>query len=547
VAKPTTVYFMKKQVLLALGAYSGGSLGLGVLAWLIQVVVRHYGGGWSLEHAYFLQGQSWALMLGLSWLLLGLFFGMYSLAKFARQQDLSFNTRLLLMALGALLTVPVHLLADVDFSLIVLPALAFANFLLLDMYLDDDELSLTWILVTLVMLAGVGAGFSAASLGVSKAQFPLIFTLFANIFLLILAHLPLWFFWATRRVGLSWGLRIQLAIFALVSGALILLFLLTYFYFQRPTRPSVNEFLNILTASYIFFLFIAAAASIWVARSITSPISQIRVGLGQLMLGNNQRLSYPARDELGDLVEAYNQALSDLEDSVERLKQTEREMAWREMARQVAHEIKNPLTPMRLSVQHLQRAQKQNPNEAPQLVERMSQTLLEQIDALTRIADAFSNYAQMPTPNPRPFDLRDLLQSVYTLYQQQEQGRTQLNLHLPEKPVPIYADRDQLARVVSNLILNALQAIPQERPGKVTIACTADKTALLMVEDNGRGIPAAIQDKVFLPNFTTKSSGMGLGLAMCKTIVENAGGKLGFSTVEQEGTRFWVELPMHAG
>lgn len=538
---------MKKQVLLALGAYSGGSLGLGVLAWLIQVVVRHYGGGWSLEHAYFLQGQSWALMLGLSWLLLGLFFGMYSLAKFARQQDLSFNTRLLLMALGALLTVPVHLLADVDFSLIVLPALAFANFLLLDMYLDDDELSLTWILVTLVMLAGVGAGFSAASLGVSKAQFPLIFTLFANIFLLILAHLPLWFFWATRRVGLSWGLRIQLAIFALVSGALILLFLLTYFYFQRPTRPSVNEFLNILTASYIFFLFIAAAASIWVARSITSPISQIRVGLGQLMLGNNQRLSYPARDELGDLVEAYNQALSDLEDSVERLKQTEREMAWREMARQVAHEIKNPLTPMRLSVQHLQRAQKQNPNEAPQLVERMSQTLLEQIDALTRIADAFSNYAQMPTPNPRPFDLRDLLQSVYTLYQQQEQGRTQLNLHLPEKPVPIYADRDQLARVVSNLILNALQAIPQERPGKVTIACTADKTALLMVEDNGRGIPAAIQDKVFLPNFTTKSSGMGLGLAMCKTIVENAGGKLGFSTVEQEGTRFWVELPMHAG
>jgi nitrogen fixation/metabolism regulation signal transduction histidine kinase len=305
--------------------------------------------------------------------------------------------------------------------------------------------------------------------------------------------------------------------------------------------------LNILTASYIFFLFIAAAASIWVARSITSPISQIRVGLGQLMLGNNQRLSYPARDELGDLVEAYNQALSDLEDSVERLKQTEREMAWREMARQVAHEIKNPLTPMRLSVQHLQRAQKQNPNEAPQLVERMSQTLLEQIDALTRIADAFSNYAQMPTPNPRPFDLRDLLQSVYTLYQQQEQGRTQLNLHLPEKPVPIYADRDQLARVVSNLILNALQAIPQERPGKVTIACTADKTALLMVEDNGRGIPAAIQDKVFLPNFTTKSSGMGLGLAMCKTIVENAGGKLGFSTVEQEGTRFWVELPMHAG
>jgi nitrogen fixation/metabolism regulation signal transduction histidine kinase len=245
-----------------------------------------------------------------------------------------------------------------------------------------------------------------------------------------------------------------------------------------------------------------------------------------------------------DYVDAYNQALSDLEASVERLKQTEREMAWREMARQVAHEIKNPLTPMRLSVQLLQRAQKQNPEEAHQLVERMAQTLLEQIDALTRIADAFSNYAQMPAPSPQEFDLVELLRSIHTLYLQQTQEQNTLSLHVPTKPVMVYADRDQLARVVSNLVINALQAIPQDHPGKVTIACTADKAALLMVEDNGRGIPVAIQDKVFLPNFTTKSSGMGLGLAMCKTIVENAGGKMGFSTTEGLGTRFWVELPI---
>jgi nitrogen fixation/metabolism regulation signal transduction histidine kinase len=347
-------------------------------------------------------------------------------------------------------------------------------------------------------------------------------------------------------VGLSWGLRIQLAIFSLVAGALILVFLVTYFYFQKPSKPNFNEFLNILTASYIFFLFIAAAVSIWVARSMTAPISQIRVGLSQLILGNNQRLVYGKRDELGDLVDAYNQALSDLEANIERLKQTEREMAWREMARQVAHEIKNPLTPMRLSVQHLQRAHKQNQAEAPLLVERMAQTLLEQIDALTRIADAFSNYAQMPTPIPRAFDLVDLLRSIFTLYQQQNQDQNTLSLHVPDQPVMIYADRDQLARVVSNLVINALQAIPQDRPGKVTIACTADKAALLMVEDNGRGIPAAIQDKVFLPNFTTKSSGMGLGLAMCKTIVENAGGQMGFSTTEDMGTRFWVELPLRS-
>ena len=129
-----------------------------------------------------------------------------------------------------------------------------------------------------------------------------------------------------------------------------------------------------------------------------AAISRIRVGLSQLILGQNQRLSYQHRDELGDLVDAYNQALSDLDASVERLKQSEREMAWREMARQVAHEIKNPLTPMRLSVQHLQRAQKLSPADTPELVERMSKTLLEQIDTLTRIADAFSNYAQMPSP-----------------------------------------------------------------------------------------------------------------------------------------------------
>ena len=536
---------MKKQLLITLGIYASGAFCLSIIAWIIKWVVGNYGSNWNLEQPYFLYWQSWGIMLALSWMLMVSFVCLYRLAKLAREQNSPFNQRLGLMALGSLFGFGLHLLFDLSIPIIVLPLLTFACFLLLDMYLDDDELSLTWILVTLVMLAGVGAGFSAATLGVSKAQFPLVFTLFANLFLLIIGHLPIWVFSTARREGISWGLRIQLAIFSLVAGALILVFLITYFYFQKPAQASVNEFLNILTASYIFFLFIVAAVSIWVARSMTTPISQIRVGLSQLMLGNNQRLEYQHRDELGDLVEAYNQALSALEASVDQLKQNEREMAWREMARQVAHEIKNPLTPMRLSVQHLQRAQKQNPEDAPQLVERMAQTLLEQIDALTRIADAFSNYAQMPSPSPRVFDLTDLLRSVFTLYQQENQGQNGLSLHVPNQPITVFADRDQLARVVSNLVINALQAIPHDRPGKVTIACTADKAALLMVEDNGRGIPAAIQDKVFLPNFTTKSSGMGLGLAMCKTMVENAGGKMGFSTTEDVGTRFWVELPLH--
>jgi signal transduction histidine kinase len=538
------VYFMKKQLLITLGIYTSGSICLSILALIIKWVVNGYGTNWNLEHPYFLYWQSWGIMLGLSWLLIGTFICLYRLAKQPRRWSIPYRQRLSLMALGSLSGILLHLAMGLNFSPIVLPLLTFASFLLLDMYLDDDELSLTWILVTLVMLAGVGAGFCAAILEVSRSQFPFVFTLFANLFLIIIAHLPFWVFSTARREGLSWGLRIQLAIFSLVAGSLILVFLVTYFYFQKPSKPNFNEFLNILTASYIFFLFIAAAVSIWVARTMTAPISQIRVGLSELMLGSNQRLAYKNRDELGDLVDAYNQALSDLEASLERLKQTEREMAWREMARQVAHEIKNPLTPMRLSVQLLQRAQKQNPEEAPQLVERMAQTLLEQIDALTRIADAFSNYAQMPAPSPQEFDLVELLRSIHTLYMQQTQEQNALSLHVPTKPVMVYADRDQLARVVSNLVINALQAIPQDRPGKVTIACTADKAALLMVEDNGRGIPVAIQDKVFLPNFTTKSSGMGLGLAMCKTIVENAGGKMGFSTTEGVGTRFWVELPI---
>lgn len=538
------VYFMKKQLLITLGIYTSGSICLSILALIIKWVINGYGANWNLEHPYFLYWQSWGIMLGLSWLLIGTFICLYRLAKQPRRWGIPYRQRLSLMALGSLSGILLHLAMGLNFSPIVLPLLTFASFLLLDMYLDDDELSLTWILVTLVMLAGVGAGFCAATLEVSRSQFPFVFTLFANLFLIIITHLPFWVFSTARRDGLSWGLRIQLAIFSLVAGALIIVFLVTYFYFQKPSKPNFNEFLNILTASYIFFLFIVAAVSIWVARSMTAPISQIRVSLSELMLGSNQRLAYQNRDELGDLVDAYNQALSDLEASVERLKQTEREMAWREMARQVAHEIKNPLTPMRLSVQLLQRAQKQNPEEAPQLVERMAQTLLEQIDALTRIADAFSNYAQMPTPSPQEFDLVELLRSIHTLYLQQTQEQNSLSLHVPAKPVMVYADRDQLARVVSNLVINALQAIPQDRPGKLTIACTADKAALLMVEDNGRGIPAAIQDKVFLPNFTTKSSGMGLGLAMCKTIVENAGGKMGFSTTEGVGTRFWVELPI---
>jgi nitrogen fixation/metabolism regulation signal transduction histidine kinase len=259
----------------------------------------------------------------------------------------------------------------------------------------------------------------------------------------------------------------------------------------------------------------------------------------------NEQIEWKGKDEIGDLITEYNRMIDELADSAQKLARSERESAWREMAKQVAHEIKNPLTPMKLSVQHLQRAWKDQHENLNEIMQRFTQTLVEQIDTLSNIATEFSNFAQMPKANYEIVDLRSIVQNIVNLYRQNEK----VEVHLEEQrkiPYEIYADKEQMLRVFTNLIKNAEQAIPFERKGIIIVKLfTENKQCVVAVKDNGHGIPQDKISKIFTPNFTTKTGGTGLGLAMVKNIVENSNGKIWFETAEEKGTTFFVSLPAY--
>jgi nitrogen fixation/metabolism regulation signal transduction histidine kinase len=215
------------------------------------------------------------------------------------------------------------------------------------------------------------------------------------------------------------------------------------------------------------------------------------------------------------------------------------------MARQVAHEIKNPLTPMKLSIQYLQKA---NNSEAPnvkELTANVAKTLVEQIDHLSKIASDFSQFAHIGNPQNEVLDLHELLSSLTSLY------RTMENVLFKWVPVYekvlVYADKTQLNRLFTNLLQNALEACHNQETCVISLSEElTDENILIRISDNGEGIPEQMRSKIFIPNFTTKSSGTGLGLAMTMTIVEQAKGRIWFETVEDEGTTFYVELPVYS-
>ncbi|MBK6905070.1 MAG: HAMP domain-containing protein [Saprospirales bacterium] len=308
-------------------------------------------------------------------------------------------------------------------------------------------------------------------------------------------------------------------------------------------QEEISGFISTLISVYAFMLIFVGAFAIYIAGSITRPISELGESLRKLELGKNEPLSYNRQDELGALIEEYNRTLGKLEDSTRKLAQSERESAWREMAKQVAHEIKNPLTPMRLSIQHMQYALLLQPEKVNHLVDQVSKTILEQIDSLNEIATAFSNFAKMPQAENSTFSINELLANVHGLFRN-EQPEFELSLSLPEENILVFADKNQLMRVFNNLYKNAIQAIPEGRQGNIrTRLFLREGEVVVQVSDNGSGIPEATRDKVFVPNFTTKSSGSGLGLALSKNIVETAGGKIYFETAPEQGTDFFVELP----
>jgi nitrogen fixation/metabolism regulation signal transduction histidine kinase len=230
-------------------------------------------------------------------------------------------------------------------------------------------------------------------------------------------------------------------------------------------------------------------------------------------------------------------------ESAELLAKSERESAWREMAKQIAHEIKNPLTPMKLGIQHLQRTWKNGEKEDEEQIDRIVKIIIEQIDNLSSIATEFSNFAQMPIANNTKINVVDVLNDSVKLFED-ENYNIQLFLNGNDQ-VFVYADKEQLNRVFINLIKNSIQAIPENTTPKIEIGLDVKKDKVIMqFKDNGKGIPPEVRDKLFQPNFTTKSSGMGMGLAIVQNVVRNAGGKVYYDTEMNRGSSFYVQLPL---
>jgi two-component system nitrogen regulation sensor histidine kinase NtrY len=233
-----------------------------------------------------------------------------------------------------------------------------------------------------------------------------------------------------------------------------------------------------------------------------------------------------------------------LEASKDALTKSEKESAWREMAKQVAHEIKNPLTPMKLTLQHLKRILDKDGQDLKSASSKSIHTLLDQVENLSDIATSFSSFAKMPVPKNEKFEISSVLKNVLDLYKNNEQA--EIIAEIQTGYFHVMGDEQLMNRIFNNLIINALQSIPNDRKPEVIVYLyqTQLNKVQVKIKDNGTGISDSIKDKVFVPNFSTKYAGSGIGLAIAKRGVEQAGGKIWFETVAGQGTSFFVELPL---
>ena len=313
---------------------------------------------------------------------------------------------------------------------------------------------------------------------------------------------------------------------------------------QAELNQEISGFLAALINLNAFTFLMAGAIAFLITNRITSTFSLIGNKMKQVSFGKvNEVIDWKGNDEIGVLVNEYNKMVKKLEESAKALAQSEREGAWREMARQVAHEIKNPLTPMKLSIQYLQKAIDGGADNVKELSQNVAKTLVEQIDQLSKIAGDFSQFANISNVRLEEFDLSDLLNSLHNLYQ--THTHVDLQLQKQEGDYIIKADKIQINRLFTNLFKNAIEATEENSQPKIVVKQQLlNGLIIISVADNGNGIPTDMQQKIFTPNFTTKSSGTGLGLAICKGIVEKANGHIWFETKEHDGTTFFVELPL---
>lgn len=300
-------------------------------------------------------------------------------------------------------------------------------------------------------------------------------------------------------------------------------------------RQQMEVLANLLMIFALIFLF-ALISGNYILNYLIGPLKLVSDHLKRTTWEeDNQPIDYYRDDEIGALVKEYNQMLVKLERNKEALVRSQKESAWKEIARQVAHEIKNPLTPMRLKIQQLQRD-----IEDHQKVVTL-ESLVKQIDTMSHIADSFSEFAKMPAPENEDFDLVSVVHESVLLHI--GKGLT-IETDLPEKAIMVWADPKIIDRIMNNLILNAKQAVEGKEPHLVVKIWKEENKVVISCSDNGSGIKEEIQDKIFTTYFSTKSTGSGIGLAVAKKGIENAGGNIWFETKEGEGTTFFISLPV---
>jgi len=318
---------------------------------------------------------------------------------------------------------------------------------------------------------------------------------------------------------------------------------LPYFSNQADYNSRIVSLLNVMINVYALIFIIVGLFAVIIARQITAPLSFIQSHLSQIIYGKkNEPIRWDRDDEIGALVKEYNQMIAALEHNAQRLAQSEREGAWREMAKQVAHEIKNPLTPLKLGLQLLEKSWRDKDPKFDQKFERFSKSFVEQIESLSSIASEFSSFAKMPDTHLEKMNIFEVLSRAVIIFVHMD--NIKIVYQSPEAPFYINADRDQLLRCFNNLLKNAIEAVRPDQEGIIDITYNiTPKNILLSIKDNGNGIPENMRSKIFEPNFTTKSSGTGLGLAFVKNSIENAGGKVWFETAPGLGTTFYLSLP----
>jgi signal transduction histidine kinase len=331
-----------------------------------------------------------------------------------------------------------------------------------------------------------------------------------------------------------------------MRGDLIAYINLPYFAQQSELRNEISYFLVAFVNIYLLLLLLSVVIALVISNHVTKPLQIIRDSISKFSIGKtNEKIHWSRKDEIGQLISEYNRMIDELAISAELLARSERETAWREMAKQVAHEIKNPLTPMRLSVQYLERAWKDKAQDWDQRLERFTKTMVEQIDNLSLIAGEFSDFAKMPVANNEIIDLSSFIPEILDLYKDFENLEINYLFDSKGKRPDIYADRKQLLRVFNNLVKNAMQAYPKNEKARIDIKCEVEDDFIKTeISDFGRGIDDDFKKNIFQPYFTTKTAGMGLGLAMVKSIIESFKGHISFESEKGRGTSFIIRIPL---